>query len=47
MKARGYLSRHSCVGGNVAAAPQHAISISRKRVTRGLFTPKKGNSHDR
>ena len=48
MGARGYLSRrYSYVGGNVTAAPEHVISAYRKLVTRGLFTPEKGNNHDR
>ena len=48
MGARGYLSRrYSYVGGSVTAAPEHVISAYRKLVTRGLFTPEKGNSHDR
>ena len=48
MGARGYLSRrYSYVGGSVTAAPEHVISAYRKLVTRGLFTPEKGNNHDR
>jgi len=48
MGARGYLSRrYSYVGGSVSAAPGQVISAYRKLVTRGLFTPEKGNNHDR
>jgi hypothetical protein len=48
MGARGYLSRrYSYVGGSVTAAPEHVISAYRKLVTRGLYTPEKGNNHDR
>jgi len=48
MGARGYLSRrYSYVGGKVTAVPDHVISAYQKLVTRGLFTPDKGNGHDR
>jgi AcrR family transcriptional regulator len=48
MGARGYLSRrYSYAGGAVTAAPDHVISAYRKLVTRGLFTPDKGNGNDR
>src|SRR5712691_3978629 len=48
MGARGYLSRrYSYAGGKVTAVPDHVISAYRKLVTRGLFTPDKGNSRDR
>ena len=44
MGARGYLSRrYSYAGGAVTAVPEHVISAYRKLVTRGLFTPDKGN----
>ena len=48
MGARGYLSRrYSYADGDVRAAPEHVISAYQKLVTRGLFTPDKGNNHDR
>jgi len=48
MGARGYLSRrYSYAGGKVTAVPDHVISAYQKLVTRGLFTPDKGNGHDR
>jgi hypothetical protein len=48
MGARGDLSRrYSYVGGSVTAAPEHVISAYRQLVTRGLFTPENGYSHDR
>ncbi|MEH2519256.1 AcrR family transcriptional regulator [Bradyrhizobium sp. AZCC 1610] len=48
MGARGYLSRrYSYSGGAVTAVPDHVISAYQKLVTRGLFTPEKGNNHDR
>ena len=48
MGARGYLSRrYSYAGGKVTAVPDHVISAYQKLVTRGLFAPDKGNSHDR
>ena len=48
MGARGYLSRrYSYAGGKVTAVPDHVISAYRKLVTRGLFTPDKGNDHGR
>jgi AcrR family transcriptional regulator len=48
MGARGYLSRrYSNAGGKVTAVPDHVISAYQKLVTRGLFTPDKGNGHDR
>ena len=48
MGARGYLSRrYSYAGGDVTAVPDHVISAYQKLVTRGLFTPDKGNGHDR
>jgi AcrR family transcriptional regulator len=44
MGARGYLSRrYSYANGAVTAVPEHVISAYRKLVTRGLFTPDKGN----
>jgi AcrR family transcriptional regulator len=48
MGARGYLSRrYSYAGGEVTAVPDHVISAYQKLVTRGLFTPDRGNGHDR
>ena len=48
MGARGYLSRrYSYAAGKVTAVPDHVISAYQKLVTRGLFTPDKGNGHDR
>jgi AcrR family transcriptional regulator len=48
MGARGYLSRrYSYAGGKVTAVPDHVISAYQKLITRGLFTPDKGNGHDR
>jgi len=48
MGARGYLSRrYSYAGGTVTAVPDHVISAYQKLITRGLFTPDKGNGHDR
>ena len=48
MGARGYLSRrYSYAGGKVTAVPDHVISAYQKLVTRGLFTPDRGNGHDR
>lgn len=48
MGARGYLSRrYSYAGGKVTAVPEHVISAYQKLVTRGLFTPDKGDPHDR
>lgn len=45
MGARGYLSRrYSYAGGAVTAVPEHVISAYQKLVTRGLFTPDKGNA---
>ena len=47
MGARGYLSRrYSYAAGKVTAVPDHVISAYQKLVTRGLFTPDKGNGHD-
>jgi AcrR family transcriptional regulator len=47
MGARGYLSRrYSYADGAVTAVPDHVISAYQKLVTRGLFTPQKGNGHD-
>ena len=44
MGARGYLSRrYSYANGAVTAVPEHVISAYRKLITRGLFTPDKGN----
>jgi len=44
MGARGYLSRrYSYADGAVTAVPGHVISAYSKLVTRGLFTPQKGN----
>ena len=44
MGARGYLSRrYSYANGAATAVPAHVISAYRKLVTRGLFTPQKGN----
>ena len=48
MGARGYLiRRYSYAGGKVTSVPDHVISAYQKLVTRGLFTPDKGNGHDR
>ncbi|HMM88346.1 TetR/AcrR family transcriptional regulator [Bradyrhizobium sp.] len=45
MGARGYLSRrYSYADGAVTAVPDHVISAYQKLVTRGLFTPDKGNA---
>jgi hypothetical protein len=47
MGARDRLNRCCRYVGGVTAAPEHVISAYRKLVTRGLFTPEKGNNHDR
>ena len=48
MGARGYLSRRDFyLGRSVRAVPDHVISAYQKLVARGLFTPDKGNGHDR
>jgi AcrR family transcriptional regulator len=45
MGARGYLSRrYSYADGAFTAVPDHVISAYQKLVTRGLFTPDKGNT---